>query len=439
MLLTVLATVALLVPAAAQVGVNEASLLKKLSKSDADIQDPKKEAKSSTWITRGKVYFETLQAPVANVATELDAPYFEMYTGKPQSRTEEVWEYPWVTLYFRNGKTYAWEQKTFIYNKSAGNVALEALLKAYELDPKQSSKIKSVLENMVRYYTNDAIVNASLKHFDVAVDSYEMAYKAQTNPAYGTPNPELLYLAGYYATVLGGEGDAEMYARGEGFLTKALESGFSDGEGDIYYLLYHCLYGQRDSDESKVFAAKDALLEGLMKYPKNENVLKCLIHLYTSVEGMGDPAELVEIVENSLAEHPDNIDLLVSRGQLFYNLGDFDESISSFKQVVELKPDWFEGNLNLGKIYTLKGEKLREEMQTRDIKSNSEYEAELEKILEAYKQAVPWFEKALEIEPGHAETVERLKILCFQLRDSGDEYMPKYEKYDAMYKQLNGL
>ena len=52
-----MAAMALLVSATvaqAQMKVDEEGIKKKLAKSDADIQNPKKNAKPATWITRGK-------------------------------------------------------------------------------------------------------------------------------------------------------------------------------------------------------------------------------------------------------------------------------------------------------------------------------------------------------------------------------------------------
>ena len=54
---------------------------------------------------------------------------------------------------------------------------------------------------------------------------------------------------------------------------------------------------------------------------------------------MGDPADLVGMSDKSLESDPDNVDLWFGRGRIFYALKDYDQSIESFKKVVELKPD----------------------------------------------------------------------------------------------------
>ena len=48
----------------------------------------------------------------------------------------------------------------------------------------------------------------------------------------------------------------------------------SDEEGNIYYYLFHCYYGQKDADAANVMKAKDVLLKGLEKFPKNSRILE---------------------------------------------------------------------------------------------------------------------------------------------------------------------
>ena len=66
---------------------------------------------------------------------------------------------------------------------------------------------------------------------------------------------------------------------------------------------------------------------------------------------------------------------------------------------------------------------------------NSLNNAEVEKINLVYKEAIPWMEKALEIKPGDAPSIENLNSLCFRLRDM-EGMAEKYEKYNAMKKAL---
>ena len=435
-LLTAMTAVLLLAPAANAQKVNDNALRLKLEKSDTEITDAKKNTKAATWINRGKVYFESIQEPTKSLFLGLDPAMLTIACGEPRKKSDDVWEYAWVNVYFKNGKVSAWEQKAFI-KEGAIETALDALQRAYELDPKQASKIKSQLDNIVNYYNQLAAVSYEIPRYDLSQRAYEIIFEAQTNPAYGTPDYQNLFFAGQLAAYLGAT-TPEMFAKGEALLTKALANGYTDEEGNIYYYLFHCYYGQKDKDRENVVKAKNVLLEGVAKFPKNDKVLDGLMQLYTSEEGVGDPADLVDLIDKALANDPKNVDLWFGRGRVYYKLKNYDECINSFAKVVELKPELFDGNYYLALFYMAKGDNLRNEINSRDYRSQSEYDAEYQKVVDVYKDAVPWFEKALAINPQHIDSVDCLKSLCFRLRDEDPEYMEKYTKYNAMFKQMKG-
>ena len=184
--------------------------------------------------------------------------------------------------------------------------------------------------------------------------------------------------------------------------------------------------------------AKDVLLTGIGKFPKNERILDGLMQLYTAEQGVGDPADLIALIDKAIEDNPSNVDLWFGRGRIFYALKDSDQSIESFKKVVELKPDLFEGNYYLGVFYTIKGDALNKEMNEKQYSSQAVYDADLKVVNDVYKEAVPWFEKAHQIKPDDVDTLEFLKSICFRLRDEAG-IMEKYNTYNALYKQVKGI
>ena len=438
-LLMAVAAMLLFTPAANAQKVNASGIRQKLEKSDAEINDAKKNVKAATWISRGKSYFESIQEPTKQLYPGLEPTMLKMVMGvEPKSTTAsetgEVWEYEWVNIHLRDGRVVSWEQTKEVY-PGAIDVALEALLKAHELDPKQDAKIKGQLESIVKYYRDLAGISYEIGRYDVAQNSYVTVGKAQTNPAYGAPDYENFFFAGQLSAYLGAT-DASKFAEGEAMLKQALDAGYTDEEGNIYYYLFHCYYGQKDQDPSKVMQAKEALLEGIEKFPKNERILDGLMSLYTTEEGVGDPADLISLIDKSLADDPTNADLWFGRGRVYYKLDNYDECINSFAKVVEIKPDSFDGNYYLALFYMAKGDKVRDDVNNRDFKSQKEYDTAYQDVLEVYKQAVPWFEKALELNPSHVDTVDCLKSLCARLRDESPEYMEKFTKYTQMYNDM---
>lgn len=443
-ILTALAALLVAVPAVQAQKVNKEALLAKIEKSDADIANEKKAAKAATWINRGKAFYEVAAEPTKSLFVNMESTMLKLTVGEPKSTSQETlngvqytaWVYPWFTAYIKDNKVATWKQTKWVI-KDAPEKAIEAYNKAYELDPKSASKIKEGLTQISNFCSQ--VGNAGIDSGDYveAANAYATAYEAQSSPAYGEADPALLYYAGYLLTV-DGSNNAESFVRGGKYLQEAIAKNYADEEGNIYYYLFHCFYGQKAADKENVMKAKQALLTGIEKFPKNERILDGLMQLYTSEEGVGDPADLVALIDKAIADNPSNVDLWFGRGRIFYALKDYDKSIESFEKVVELKPDLFEGNYYLGVFYTIKGDELNKVMNEKQYSSQAAYDDDLKTVNEVYLAAVPWFEKAHEIKPEDVDTLEFLKSLCFRLRDEPG-IMDKYNTYNALYKQAKGI
>ena len=181
--------------------------------------------------------------------------------------------------------------------------------------------------------------------------------------------------------------------------------------------------------------AKQVLMEGLAKFPNNDNIVEGLINIYTADgANVGNPADLIEMVDKALERDPKNSGLWYGRGRIFYSLKDFDQSIASFKKVVEITPEdaytWY----YIGYFYVNKADTMNEEFNQRDIKSNKEWNEGMDRILAVYKEGLPYMEKAFEMKQEFS-FVETLKALTFRLRDE-EGMMEKYEKYNSIYKEM---
>ncbi len=443
MILSAFAVLLLAVPTVQAQKVNKSAILAKIEKSDADIADAKKGSKASTWIARGKTFYEAASEPTKNLFGNMESAMMTLAIGNPKSKgtetignaTYETWVYPYFTAYFQNGKLFAWKETSQVYKNSVAK-AFEAYSKAYELDPKTAPKVKEGLEQLINYCKQLGDVSYATHNFAEAGEAFAQAYEMELHPVYNSPEPILLYSAGVSMTVDGSENPAS-FKKGADYLQRALDAGYSDEEGRIYYYLFHCYYGQREGNPDMLIKAKDALLAGIAEYPKNDLILQGLMQLYTSEENVGDPADLVSLIDNAIADDPTNIDLWFGRGRIFYALKNFDESIASFQKVTEIKPDYFEGHYYLGLFYIFKGDEMNRIANEKPFVSYAASEADQKEVCAVYIKAVPVLERALELKPNDEETVYNLKQLCFRLRDE-EGMQEKYEKYNALYKELKG-
>lgn len=443
-ILTALAALFVAVPAVQAQKVNKVALMAKIEKSDADIANEKKASKAATWLNRGKAFYEVAAEPTKSLFANMESSMVKLAVGEPKSTSQETindveytaWVYPYFTVYIKDGKIAMWKQTKWLM-KDAPVKAIEAYNKAYELDPKVAEKAKEGLKQISDFCSQVGNVGIDSGNYVEAAQAYVTAYEAQSSPAYGEADPALLYYAGYLLTV-DGSNNPKSFVKGGKYLTRAIDLGYADEEGNIYYYLFHCLYGQKDADKANILKAKDVLLTGIEKFPKNERILDGLMQLYTMEEGVGNPADLVTLIDKAIETSPENIDLWFGRGRIFFALKDYDQSIESFKKVVELKPDLFEGNYYLGIFYTVKGDALNTELNEKQYSSQSAYDADLKRVNDIYMVAVPWFEKAHQLKPDDIDTLEYLKSLCFRLRDEPG-VMEKYNTYNDLYKKAKGL
>ena len=405
-LILALAAVALLGTAAQAQKINKEALLQKIEKNETASADAKKGAKAATWLNLGKSYVEAILAPTKDLYVGEPGLQLSLSLGDPKSIDE-------VTI---NG------------------LSIAALNKAYELDSKQGPKVKEQLMAISNYCSQLGDACNNIGEYKLGSEAFETAFRAEMSPACGTPDASRLYYAGYLAAAAG-EKDAAEYARGVELLNKALEMGYTDDNGMIYYYLFHNYYGQREADRANVLKAKDALMTGITKFPKNQDILKSLIMLYSMEEGLGDSSELVTMLDDAIAGDPQNIELWFSRAQIFVSLEDYDEAIASLEKAIELNPLSYEAQFFTGYYIIMKADALNQEANEKEYTNAGEYEADQKEILSIYSQAVPYLEVAHEIMLQNPDPVQLLKTLCYRLRDEPG-MMEKYEKYNELYKQM---
>ena len=442
-ILMVAAVMAMVVPTATAQKVNEEAILAKLSKSDAEVADAKKATKAAVWVNRAKSYTEALMEPTKSLSTSLDVTFLSYTMGNPtETQTDEkgrqVLTYPWVKVYVENGRVAAWDQARDI-KEGLLEVIVEAAAKALELDPKTEAKVKPILDTAINYYSQLGEVSTFIPSYEVAIDAFVKAATLQQSKLYAQVDPKYYFFAGQMAAFLGAD-KKQYFIDGESYLNKARELNYTDETGNLYYYLFHCYYGQREDNKENLVKAKNILLEGIEKFPKNERILDGLMSLYTAEEGVGDPAELVEMIDKFLAETPDNADLWFGRGRVYYKLNNYDECIASFKKIDALKPNDYDTNFYIGYFYVSKAEYENRLFNDKldSFTSQDEYMAERQRVRSIYMEAIPYLEKAHSLNTENVDCAQILKEVCFLLREEPG-VMDKYQKYNAVYKKLKGL
>ena len=442
------ALLAFAVPAANAQKVNTSKEVAKLDKADATIVDAKKSTKAATWNAHGKAYTDAYMLPTKELLRDTPVMTLQMNVGQPDAMVEGLFmgtpvvvcSYEYVDVYVdAMGMIVGWDQKKEI-KENLAETAIESFKKAYEMDPKLGSKIATNAMTLANALVIQGDMLSNSKPIEAA-KNFELAYRAQQIVPEAKANPANLYNAGYLyvfsASSLTGEESTAAFAKGEALLNEALAAGYNDETGNIYYYLFHCYYGQREAKDRMecLKNAKDVLLTGIKLYPKNTNILDGLMNLYTLEDGVGDPAEILTMIEEALAENPTNYDMWFGRGRVYFALKNFDECLNSFKKCAEIRPDEFDSNYYVGYFIIEKANTELDKLNANTEISYEQYGEENAKINLIYAEAIPWLEKAHGINPTDASTISYLNSLCYRLRDM-DGMMDKYNKYHELYMNL---
>lgn len=429
-----MAAVALLcaAPAANAQKINETALKAKAAKSDSEIADAKKNVKSATWLNRGKTYYEIAAAPSANLYPDMPANLIEASLGKPASaqtvtkagRQMEELEYTFTSIYTENGAIRAWEVRPII--DGAAETAKDAYLKAIELDPKMADKAKEGLRQIKDYYLQDAANMFAIGEYTKAAAEYYNAYEIGRTPALDINDTSLLFNAGYLYALSGD------FDNGQKCLEAALANDFHS-DGDIYYLLFHCYYRNNEGDMEN---SKRVLLEGIGKYPKNNNILESLMMFYSREGSEDDPDEIFDIVKKAIEADPENPDLWAGLGNIYLHTKRWDEAIEAYGKVVELQPDVYINQLRLGYVYCSKADSAQEELSKQSFTSYEASQTAQKEINDTYAMAIPSLEKAHELSPNEITPVEMLKSVYYRFSYDSDEMAKKYEEFTALLRSM---
>jgi Flp pilus assembly protein TadD len=101
-----------------------------------------------------------------------------------------------------------------------------------------------------------------------------------------------------------------------------------------------------------------------------------------------------------------------SKGSILARIGRFDEAFAAFDQAIKLEPNNALFISSLGFAYIDLGNKINDDAAYLD---NKAYAIEKKKVDAAFKEALPHFEKAYELEPENDTYKRSLRSLYYRL------------------------
>ncbi|MBQ5609898.1 MAG: tetratricopeptide repeat protein [Rikenellaceae bacterium] len=433
-LMMVAAVLLVAAPAANAQKVNADALKAKVAKADADAANAKKNVKSATWLTRGQAYLAAVDAPEASLYIGMPVAMLEVSLGKAISSQEVKKGYgqfiemafPYVNVYVdpASGTVASWQvTKPVVENGAA--VAVESFKKAKELDAKAVVKANEGLTKLKDHYLQEADNMYKLGEYKAAAAGYAVADELLND--LGTPDQSLAFNIGY-CYVLDGNFDAALP-----FLEKSKANNY-EADGTLYYLLFHCYFKSNTGDMVK---SKETLLEGVSKYPQNNNLIESMTMFYSREGSTEDPEEVFGLIKSAIDADPTNVELWAGLGNVYLKSERWDEAIETYTKAVELQPENEINQLRLGYTYCLKGDAAQDELTKQTFTSYEESNKAQDAVLQIYAASLPALEKAYALNGTNRTTIELLKSIYYRLSYDDEAMKAKYDEINAVYKQMN--
>ena len=298
-------------------------------------------------------------------------------------------------------------------NSSEEYVAASKLLyTAYELDPQNN---KDYL-----YYAASSAVNGG--DYDTSL-SYYLRLKDLNYEGRKTT---------YYATEVSSGEESEVpdaatfaiYKKSKEFTN--LREELSDSKLPEIVKNIALIYVQKGDNEAAMQAVKDARAIS----PKDVGLILTEADLYNKI---GDEVRFASLMEEAIAQDPNNAVLYYNLGVVNGNKGNRETSISYYKKAIELDPNYEATYLNLASVI-LEGEaEIVEQMNAlgNSASENRKYDVLKQKREGLFLEAVPYLETLVSINPKNADALTTLKNIFGTIGDTTN-----FKKYRDLLDSL---
>ncbi|WP_367757955.1 tetratricopeptide repeat protein [Flavobacterium sp. WC2430] len=172
--------------------------------------------------------------------------------------------------------------------------------------------------------------------------------------------------------------------------------------GEIYKNMALILVEKGRTDE-----AKKAIAEARANNPDDDSLILTEANLYLETK---DFDKYKKLISEALEKNPNDADLVFNLGVVSYNAKNVVDAEKYYKRAIEIKPDYVNAYLNLA-IMKLDGDKvIFEEMNKlgNSEKDNKRYLVLKKQREVVFKDALPYLEKANELDPKNEEVKNTL-------------------------------
>jgi tetratricopeptide (TPR) repeat protein len=291
-----------------------------------------------------------------------------------------------------------------------------------KVKPKYRKDIKAIMLANRQYYVNAGAYFYDKKNYQKAYENFRFFGDIPKLPMFAGEESKFEKLAGdtnalkyrYYAALSASlipDHDAaiELY-------TEIKDFGFN--EDDIYKQLASEYHQKGDT-----IGFVKILEQGVAKFPEEPHYILNLINVNIN---QGEITKAINYLQKAIETSPGDAQLYDVLGLVYENNKEIDKAIVNIKKSLELNPDYPEALSHLGRLYYNLGIETRGAAD--NINDTKMYNKEIEKVENYFREAVPYFEKAYQLNPKDSDAIFALRNIYYSLKMNAE-----YDKWDKIY------
>jgi tetratricopeptide (TPR) repeat protein len=182
--------------------------------------------------------------------------------------------------------------------------------------------------------------------------------------------------------------------------------------------------------------------QGFEVFPGDNRLFLAETNIYLT---FNDTKKAQANLKKALELDPTNYTVSFALGTIYDNISNdttksvadrekaFSDAISTYENALKLNPEYFDGNYNLGALYVNKAASINDEANKLPLDESAKFE-QLSKEATGYLlKALPYLEKAIQLQPNDANTLYTLKQI-YTRNNQPDKVKELQEKINNLQK-----
>jgi tetratricopeptide (TPR) repeat protein len=278
-------------------------------------------------------------------------------------------------------------------------VAYESYMKAKELDTKGefTADIDRYTLAIGEAYYNLGVIDYNDKNFKSSAMNFEKSFNV------GKTFGRIDTTAIYNAAVAAGLGNEIPMAKQ--YYQQVIQLGYQ--KPDVYSSLADIYKAEGDT----ALAVK-TVEEGRKLYPGDFNLLVSEINIFLATNEKEKAKQDLEIAMEMDKSNPS---IFFAVGTIYDQLGDVEKAVDAYEKAIELNPEYFEANYNLGALYVNQAADILDKANDLPLDAVAEYDKQKALADQMLQNSLPYLEKSLELMPDDVNTMVSLKEIYTRL------------------------